>query len=36
MAIWVVGGYKRDPNQPIQIDSLIHIIHKSWVFTPIY
>jgi hypothetical protein len=35
-AIWVVEGYKSHPNQPIHKDSLIHFIHKSWVFTPIY
>jgi hypothetical protein len=35
-AIWVVEGYKSHPNQPIQKHSLIHFIHKSWVFTPIY
>jgi hypothetical protein len=35
-ATWVVEGYKSHPNQPIQGDSLIHSIHKSWVFTPIY
>jgi hypothetical protein len=32
----VVEGYKSHPNQPIHKDSLIHFIHKSWVFTPIY
>jgi hypothetical protein len=33
-----MGGwsYKRDPNKPINRDSLINIIHKIWVFTPIY
>jgi hypothetical protein len=35
-AIWVVEGYKSHPNQPINKHSLIHFIHKSWVFTPIY
>jgi hypothetical protein len=35
-AIWVVEGYKSHPNQPIHMHSLIHFIHKSWVFTPIY
>ena len=35
-AIWVVEGYKSHPNQPIHMYSLIHFIHKSWVFTPIY
>ena len=35
-AIWVVEGYKSHPNQPIHKYSLIHFIHKSWVFTPIY
>jgi hypothetical protein len=35
-AIWVVEGYKSHPNQPIHKNSLIHFIHKSWVFTPIY
>jgi hypothetical protein len=36
MAICVVEGYKSHPNQPIHKHSLIHFIHKSWVFTPIY
>jgi hypothetical protein len=36
MAIWVVEGYKSHPNQPIHKHSLIHFIHKNWVFTPIY
>jgi hypothetical protein len=35
-AIWVVEGYKSHPNQPIHKNSLIHFIHKSWVFTPRY
>jgi hypothetical protein len=35
-AIWVVEGYKSHPNLPILKHSLIHYIHKSWVFTPIY
>jgi hypothetical protein len=35
-AIWVVEGYKSHPNQPIHKYSLIHFIHKSWVFTPTY
>jgi hypothetical protein len=34
--IWVVEGYKSHHNQPIHTISLIHIIHKCWVFTPIY
>jgi hypothetical protein len=34
-AIWVVEGYKA--TQPAHsYNSLIHTIHKSWVFTPIY
>jgi hypothetical protein len=35
-AIWVVEGYKSHPNHTIHLYSLIHFIHKSWVFTPIY
>jgi hypothetical protein len=35
-ATWVVEGYKIHPNQPIHKHSLIHFIHKSWVFTHIY
>jgi hypothetical protein len=35
-AIWVVESYKSHPNQPTHEHSLIHFIHKSWVFTPIY
>jgi hypothetical protein len=35
-ATWVVEGYKNHPNQHIQHHSLIHFIHKSWVFIPIY
>jgi hypothetical protein len=35
-AIWVVEGYKSHPNHPIHKYSLIHFIHKSWIFIPIY